>query len=286
MKTAAFIAAALVALYVVVVGVLTLDQRALIYHPHLEEVAPNFPGVRALRLRTSDNESLVAWYLPPATVHDARGPIFLFFDGNAGRPEVWAGRWRRIAEGGGGFLAVYYRGYSGASGHPSEPGLYADAEAGYQWLTTHGYGANDIVIHGVSLGSGVAVHLAAMHPARALILEAPFTSVVDVVAHYFPLVPSFCVRERFMSRDLIGRVHMPVLIAHGDADTVIPFAEGQQLFAIANEPKQFVRMHGSDHTTLTRDGLYDHIWPFLAEHPRVEPARADAQAGLRITNRP
>ncbi len=237
--------------------------NSLIYHPHAEQVEPNFPETEAVRIETEDGESLVAWYRAPTEDQ----PIFLFFDGNGGRPQIWEGRWRRIAESGAGFLAVYYRGYSGSTGRPSEGGLHLDARAGYDWLVTSGFTPHDIVIHGFSLGSGVAVRLAAERPARALVLEAPFTGVDDVAAAHFSPLARVLIRDTYRTRDWIGDVHMPVLIAHGDADTVIPFVQGQRLFALAREPKAFVRMAGSDHATLVRDGMYSHIWAFLAAHP-------------------
>lgn len=75
------------------------------------------------------------------------------------------------------------------------------------------------------------------------------------------------VRDRFASREWIGRVHMPVLIIHGGADAEIPFSHSERLYALANEPKRLVRMPGSDHATLLRDGAYAHVWRFLAQHP-------------------
>src|SRR5262249_33104414 len=129
----------------------------------------------AQHIRTEDGETLVGWYLPPKTTNGARGPVFLFFDGNAGRPDVWEHRYRHIEEGGGGFLYLSYRGFSGSTGAPNEAGLYVDARAGYDWLIALGYTASDIVIDGYSLGAGPAAHLAAERPARALVLEAPYT---------------------------------------------------------------------------------------------------------------
>ncbi|MEJ0059776.1 MAG: alpha/beta hydrolase [Terricaulis sp.] len=93
------------------------------------------------------------------------------------------------------------------------------------------------------------------------------TGVDDIVAARAGRWAAAIMRDAFRSRDWIGKVHMPVLIAHGDSDGVIPFSHGERMFALANEPKTFVRMPGSDHATLTRDGLYDHIWRFLDEHP-------------------
>lgn len=242
------------------------NTRMFIYHPSRIQHAVNYHGVSLEHIRTADGETLIAWYLPPPVIDGKRGPIFLFFDGNAGRPEVWEGRWRRIEHGGAGFLAVYYRGYSGSTGTPSERGLNLDARAGYDWLIAHDYAPRDIVIHGFSLGTGPAVQLASEKSARALILEAPYTGLDDVgrvwVGPFGALVA-----DKFASRDVIARVHMPVLIVHGDHDRVIPFKQGERLFALANEPKQFVRMPGSDHATLVHDGIYDHIWPFIDAHP-------------------
>lgn len=251
------------ALIVVPLALLMSCANNMIYHPRTEMVAPNFPETEVVRIATEDGESLIAWYRAPQPGQ----PIFLFFDGNGGRPQIWEGRWRRITESGAGFLAVYYRGYSGSTGRPSERGLHIDARAGYDWRIARNYQPRDIIIHGFSLGSGVAVKLATERTARALILEAPFTGVDDVVGAYLTPVSAMLVRDRFRSRDWIGDVHMPVLIVHGDRDTVIPFEQGQRLYALANEPKQFVRMSGSDHATLVRDGIYPHIAAFLSEHP-------------------
>lgn len=237
--------------------------RSVLYHPSSAVVAPTQSGVTAERIATEDGETLVAWWLPPQEGQ----PVFLFFDGNGGRPEIGDGRWRRIAEHGAGFLAVYYRGYSGSTGSPSEQGLRLDARAGYDWLIAKGYGPRDIVIHGFSLGSAVAVQLAAERPARALILEAPMTGIDDIAREHGAGAFASLMNDSFRSRDYIMHVQAPVLIAHGDADSVIPFANGERMFALANEPKQFVRIPRSDHATLVREGLYDHIWPFLDAHP-------------------
>jgi fermentation-respiration switch protein FrsA (DUF1100 family) len=270
MKFLGVSALVLLALIVAALVLLSACQRSLMYFPRQDIIAPDIPGVEALRIETPDGESLVAWYSPPPerSEDNPYPPVFLFFDGNGGRPEAWPIRWRAIQDGGAGFLALYYRGYSGSTGKPTEEGLHIDARAGYDWLRAQGYREWDIVIHGLSLGSGVASKLATERPARALILEAPFTAAVDVASEAYPFLPArLIMADQFRSRDWIGDVHMPVLIAHGDADSVIPFQQGEALFALANEPKQFVRIAGGEHTTLTRDGLYDHIWPFLADHP-------------------
>lgn len=241
-------------------------QRHFIYYPHAGGVAPNYPGIAVEHIRTEDNETLIGWYLAPKVENGVRGPVFLYFDGNAGHPDAWGRRYENVEAGGAGILYVCYRGYFGSTGHPNEAGLYADARAGYDWLVAQGYTASDIVIDGYSLGSGPAVHLASERPARALILEAPYTGVDDVARGVVGPF-SALVFDRFASRAVVGKVHMPVLVVHGDRDSVVPFAQGQRLYALANEPKQFVAMPGSTHASLVADGAYDHIWPFLAAHP-------------------
>src|SRR5262245_38780512 len=106
-------------------GLLTLSacQRSLIYFPNRAQVAPTLAGVSVELIRTSDGETLVAWYHAPSRAGE---PVLLFFDGNGGSPEQWNERWSAIAEHGAGFLAVYYRGYSGSTGHPTETGLRED----------------------------------------------------------------------------------------------------------------------------------------------------------------
>lgn len=265
MKAKPFIIAGvlIVALHVCAFAALHFYGRSILYQPSAAVVAPTMAGVSAERITTEDGETLVAWFRAPQPGQ----PVFLFFDGNGGRPEIQDGRWERMAEHGAGFLAVYYRGYSGSTGSPSEQGLRIDARAGYDWLMAKGYQARDIVIHGFSLGSAVAVQLAAEKPARALILEAPMTGIDDIAREHGAGVFADLMQDSFRSREYIPRVHMPVLIVHGDADGVIPFANGERMFALANEPKEFVRIPNSDHATLVRDGLYDHVWPFLDVHP-------------------
>jgi uncharacterized protein len=265
MKIRPFIiaSAVLVALLAALYAAGHFYRRSVLYHPSHVVVAPTMEGVSAERITTEDGETLVAWFYAPQPGQ----PVFLFFDGNGGRPEIQDGRWRRMIDRGAGFLAVYYRGYSGSTGTPTEEGLRRDARAGYDWLIAHGYAPRDIVIHGFSLGSSVAAQLAASRPARALVLEAPMTGVDDIAAEHGAGFFAPLMRDSFRSRDYISRVHAPVLIVHGTDDSVIPFAHGQRLYALANEPKQFVEIQGSDHATLARDGLYDHIWSFLDAHP-------------------
>jgi pimeloyl-ACP methyl ester carboxylesterase len=247
--------------YVLAVAGATLLQRSFIYNPTAPEGPPAIAGlpIQAEHIETADHQRLVAWWLAPKPGK----PVVLFFNGNGGRLEPLKWRMRRLAGDGVGMLAVAYRGYSGSTGSPSEAGLNQDALAAYGWLARR-YRARDIIVHGFSLGTGVAVHLAAERPVRAVVLEAPYTSMVEVAAERTPWIPvKLLLWDRFQSSRWIEQVRAPVLIAHGDHDSVIPFAMGRRLYELAPGPKVFVRMHGSDHSTMVRDGLYDRLLAFI-----------------------
>lgn len=216
-------------------------------------------GVDRFFVTTTDGETLSAWYKPP------RGdkPTFLFFHGNGGRLDLMKWRFNRILDKGYGLMTVSYRGYAGSTGSPSEAGLIEDGRTAWTWLREKEAPEN-IIIHGLSMGSGVATALAGEVDALAVILEAPFTAVEDVAAGNFPYMPvRWLVWDKFRSIDRIGQVTEPLLIAHGTRDSVIPYAHGRKLYEAANEPKTFISMTDGDHSTLVRDGLYEKIWDWL-----------------------
>jgi len=244
------------------VGYLYINQRHYLYaaQPTLEAPAINGLAIQEVHISTKDGETLQAWYEPPKPDM----PVILFFHGKGDALSLSKWRYIRMHKVDVGYLALSYRGFNGSTGTPTETGLLIDGLAAYDWLKARGFRDSDIVIHGHSLGSGIATYVATQRPARALILEAPFTATDDVVAARFPFLPaSLLMKDKFLNRERIKDVHMPVLIAHGDRDSVVPFAEGARLFELANAPKIFVRMHGSEHNTLTRDGVYPHYWKFL-----------------------
>ncbi len=252
----------IVAIYAIGVGILYFDQRKILYATVPGAEAPDIAGVpiRDVAIRTPDGQTLEGWYSPP----QPGKPVFLYLHGQGGTLEMGKWRYIRMHKEGVGFLALAYRGYSGSTGSPTETGLFIDGLAGYDWLKAQGFHDQDVVIHGHSLGTGVATYVATQRPARALILEAPFTAASDVAAGRYPFVPvSLLMHDKFLNRERIKAVHMPVLIIHGERDSVIPFVEGQRLFDLANEPKTFVRMPNSNHNTLTRDGAYAYYWRFL-----------------------
>jgi fermentation-respiration switch protein FrsA (DUF1100 family) len=160
-------------------------------------------------------------------------------------------------------VALSYRGYAGSSGSPSEQGLLRDAAAAYAFTTAR-YRPAEIVAWGFSLGTGVAVALAAEHPVGRLILEAPYTSTADVAGAIFWFVPvSLLMRDQFHSDQRITGVTVPLLIMHGTDDPAIPIRFGERLFGLAHEPKQFVRLPGGGHDNLDEFGAMGTVRPFI-----------------------
>jgi hypothetical protein len=151
-----------------------------------------------------------------------------------------------------------YRGYGGNPGTPTERGLVADGAAALDFLDGEGIAANRLVIYGESLGSGVAVLLAAQREVAGLILEAPFTSVADVAQHHYSFMPaSALVRDRFDSLARIGQVRAPILVLHGERDRVVPLRFGRALFDAAPEPKELWLAREAGHEDLARYGALE-----------------------------
>lgn len=252
--------------YAAVLALLYVKQREMLYprNPARAEIASaNLPGVEETVLTAADGEALVAWVVPPREGK----PVLLFFHGNAGnfgRP-IRQTRFRALTEDGTGLFAVNYRGYGGSTGSPTEEGLAHDARAAYAAAVAR-FGADRLVGYGESLGTGVAVKLAAEVPLKAVILEAPYLSTAAVAQQLYPYIPvGLFMRDQFHSDRVIGKVKAPLLILHGERDGVIPFSQGEALFALANPPKRLIRFPEGNHENLPAHGSVPEIRRFLAD---------------------
>jgi fermentation-respiration switch protein FrsA (DUF1100 family) len=231
------------------VALLYFMQRSLQYFPETFRTPPaaaGFPEAEEVMLDTADGERVIVWHVPP------RGdkPVVLYFHGNGASLRWRVERFRELTADGMGLVALSYRGYGGSSGSPSEAGFIADANAAYAFAVAR-YPAQRIVVWGESLGTGVAVALAAEQPVGHVVLESPFTSAADVGAERYWFAPvRLLMKDQFRSDLRIGKVTAPVLVLHGDRDHVVPFVFGERLYAMINAPKQFVRFPGLGHNGL------------------------------------
>jgi fermentation-respiration switch protein FrsA (DUF1100 family) len=244
-------------------AVLYVEQRALLFPiPQTVRTSPDSVGFSEAEehvLTTADGEKVIVWHVPARPGH----AVVIYFPGNADLLAGRVSRFRGITSDGTGLVALSYRGYAGSSGRPSEAGLLQDAAAAYAFTAAR-YGAKRIVVWGFSLGSGVAVALAAEQPIAKLILEAPYTSTADVAAAQFRIVPvRWLMRDQFHSDERIARVTAPLLIMHGGRDPGISISFGERLFALAHEPKQFVRFPEGGHDDLDTFGATETVRQFI-----------------------
>jgi len=251
------------AVYCVGLAVLFFKQRAMLFPiPPVGRIAPEaagFPQAEEHVLTSADGEKVIVWHVPAKPDHK----VVLYFHGNGDFLAGVVSRFKALTSDGTGLVALSYRGYAGSSGSPSEQGLLQDAAAAYRF-TADRYDADRIVVWGFSLGSGVATAIAAEHPIAKLILEAPYTSIVDVASAMFRVVPvSLLIRDTFHSDQRIADVHVPLLIMHGAKDPGISIRFGERLFALAHDPKRFVRFPEGGHNDLDQFGATETAKSFI-----------------------
>jgi len=256
-----FIAAAA---YLGFAALMYFAQRSLMYFPEKLRTTPataGLPQAQEAVLDTADGEKVIVWHVPPRSDQ----PVVVYFHGNGGSLRLRVDRFQRVAAAGVGLIALSYRGYGGSTGRPTEAGLIEDARAAYAFAAER-YPAARIALWGESLGSGVAVALAAERPIARMILDSPFTSALDLArANYWYLPVRLLMKDQFRSDERIAGVKVPVLILHGEVDQIIPIAYGERLYAKIQGPKRFVRFPGGYHVDLDRHGGADVALRFLSE---------------------
>jgi fermentation-respiration switch protein FrsA (DUF1100 family) len=242
------------AIYAAVALAAYLGQRRLLYFPDRARTLPaevGLAGVAERVLETPDGYRVVAWY---GKARPGR-PTLLYFHGNGGSLAIRAPRIARFMDEGWGVYMMTYRGYGGSTGSPSEAANVADARLAYHALVEEGVPPASIVAYGESLGSGIAVRIAAELPVAGVILDAPYTSIVDVAAQAYPFLPvRLLLIDRYDTARYIAAIKAPLLILHGAHDGVVPVAMGRELARLAPEPKRLMVFPDGHHSDLYIDG--------------------------------
>lgn len=253
---------------VILVGVLVVMmflERALIFFPSPYPEGDWNPAGLVFEdawFKAPGGPQLHGWYVP---CENSRAAV-LYCHGNAGNITHRAGVLAVLHDRVGVSVLIFdYRGYGRSEGRPNEAGVLDDARAARDWLARREkIEPGEVVLMGRSIGGGVAVDLAARDGARALILESTFTSLPDVAAHHYSWLPvRGLMRTRFDSLSKIADYHGPLLQSHGDADTIVPYPLGRQLFEAANDPKQFITIPGGDHNDSQPEAYYETLSAFL-----------------------
>lgn len=250
---------------VLVLGFLALMvpwiERRLMYFTGGDYLSPAEAGLNGIEervLAASDGTQVMAWYAPAAPGQKT----LLYFHGNAGSLASRAERIAFYAAQGIGIFIMTYRGFPGSTGEPSEANNVADGLRAYDALRESGVAAQDIVIYGESIGTGVAAQVAAARAVGGLVLDAPYTSMVELAALLYPalsLPGRFFMRDRYDTRRHIRSVSAPLLIIHGEEDEIIPVEMGRELYAAASEPKAIKTYPGAGHADHAMFGSQDAV---------------------------
>lgn len=250
-------------------------RRNVFHSGPYERGMPEATGVpfEEVSFWAADGQELTGWLFDagdqPATVLFMHGTSYNASDmwQTVERAQLFGGFLRGL---GCRFFVFDYRGYGANTGTPSEQGTYLDAEAALAWLHNRPeIDAARIVLYGFSLGSGVAVELALRDPSAGLVLRAPFTSIRELILGRYPrlrrplsLTPWLPI-TRYDSAAKVGRLRVPLLIMHGEADETVPQSMGRRLFELAPEPKRFVSFPDAGHADFPLELMVPAVRDFL-----------------------
>jgi fermentation-respiration switch protein FrsA (DUF1100 family) len=215
------------------------------------------PGwtIEEIRITTRDGTVLAGVLVRPSV---ERGPLVIYFGGNAEEVTESAASVRETY-GDRAVLLVNYRGYGGSGGSPGEKSMVADAAEIFDWaIARPDVDPARVAVHGRSLGSGVAVQLAAARPARCVVLTSPFASALDVARGAYPWLPvALLMRHPFDSLAHAKGLAMPLLVVIGTRDTTIAPEQSERLAAAWGGPVELVRLEGFGHNDLSLNPAYD-----------------------------
>jgi len=252
----------LIAIYVGITIVVYFYQRKLLYHPFSAEITGEglIHNFETINFKTSDNFVLKGWF----HLKNSNKKTILFLHGNAGNLDNRIDKLNSLGSMDINFLIISWRGYSGNSGNPSEAGLYKDVLGGIKWLNEKGISNDQIILYGESLGTAIATEVGQNENFAGIILEAPFTSMVDMGQKIYPIFPvKFLLKDKYESKKKIKNIKSPILIMHGEVDKIVPFRMGKKMFELANEPKFSYFSKYDDHMMEFNKDLVNSISLFI-----------------------
>ncbi|WP_020591917.1 alpha/beta hydrolase [Kiloniella laminariae] len=256
-----------VTVYVGLMVVMYLLQPFLLYPGASPREEPEFYGVEGMEkvsLTMDDGISLTHWFKAPTR---PGYPVVLAFHGNAGHTGDRLPKLKYLLEMGFGLLQVEYRGYAGHKGRPSETAFKADGLKAMSWLLEQGYSEQQIITYGESLGTGMAIWLAARFQVQAVILEAPYSSIAEVAqAKYWYLPAKWLLRDKWRSDLAIRDVRAPLFIFHGEKDELIPVELSRRLLSLAPGEKQSAFFQEGYHMDLYDHGAEKNVRNFLEKY--------------------
>ena len=250
-------------IYFLVLVYTYIFQRNLLYHP----TENNYSGdqlvvkIEKVKIKTQDNIELLSWY-HNKNLNDYK--TILFLHGNAGSLENRIHKINHFKDMNVNFLIIAWRGFSGNKGKPTEKGLYEDASSAIRWLKSKGIKENNLIIYGESLGTGIATELAQNKNFAGIILESPFTSMIEAGKDKYPFLPvKLLLKDKYESNKKIKNINSPILIMHGKVDNIVPFHMGKKMYELANEPKYSYFSEYDDHMMEYNESLLKVLKDFI-----------------------
>jgi|TARA_B100001093_G_scaffold272898_1_gene260790 fermentation-respiration switch protein FrsA (DUF1100 family) len=251
-------------IYFVVLTYIYLFQRDLLYHPSVNSYQDDKVSFDYEEVFIKNNEGikLKGWLHKKDLINKK---TILFFHGNAGNLSNRNYKLNELSKLDLNFLIVAWRGFSGNLGDPTEKALYQDARNSLNWLEKKGVKQKNLILYGESLGTAIAVEVAQNKNLAGVILESPFTSMVELSQQYYPLLPvKFLLKDKYETIKKIRNVNSPLLVLHGKLDNIVPFSMGERLFNKANEPKFKYFVQNDDHMMRYDQKLLDEITKFIS----------------------
>ena len=253
-----------ISFYLFVVLIMFIFQRSLLYQPskeRLDSFLHSNSGLEKINFETSDGLVLNSLFRKPST---NKKDTIVVFHGNAGHIGHRVDKFGSFLDEGYGLLLVEYRGYGENPGKPSEDGLHQDSLAALEFLNKQKISKQKTILYGESLGCGLAIKLSTEEKYKAIILEAPYTSIAEVASHHYWYLPAkWLVLDRFDILSIIKNIKSPLLILHGEKDNVISFDLGKKVFNAAPEPKEALFIHNANHNNLYEFDVFKKIIYFV-----------------------
>jgi fermentation-respiration switch protein FrsA (DUF1100 family) len=251
--------------YLIVLAYIYLFQRNLLYHPSVngyqgDEINFNYEEVF---IKNNEGIKLKAWLHKKDLINKK---TILFFHGNAGNLTNRNYKLNELSKFDVNFLIVAYRGFSGNQGKPSEQGLYEDARSALDFLKIKGVKEKNLILYGESLGTAVAIETAKNKDLAGIILESPFTSMVELAQKYYPFLPvKFLLKDKYETIKKLPNINSPLLVLHGKLDSIVPFSMGKKVFEKAKEPKFKYFVDNDDHMVRYDQELLNEIKKFIID---------------------
>ncbi len=231
--------------YITLLAVLYALQRKFIYFPH--KAPPSLDSLSGIyteaQTQTKDHLTLTHWHARRGQTH------IVVLHGNAGNIEHRAYKFQFLADQGYSVLLIGYRGYGGNPGRPTEQNLISDSALALEWLfQKEGLSSKEVILFGESLGSAVAIALAAQYPVKGLIFDGAFSSLTEIGQSIYPFLPiRYLLKDKWDSKTRIQKVKSPLLFIHSKRDSVVPFRLAESLFQAGHPPKRHIWLEDSGH---------------------------------------